>query len=142
MLKTQKIHIVQEFNAPVAALFATLSEHENLNKIFAPAKVVRIKDGDTSRNGVGSVREIRLPLAPATEETNVVYTENELIEYTITSKGGPIKNHYGSMKFFDLGARSRLEYTITFKGRVPVIGLLIKLALQDGIKRGLKKLKF
>jgi hypothetical protein len=34
MLKTQKINIVQEFDAPVDKVFATLSEHENLSKLL------------------------------------------------------------------------------------------------------------
>jgi uncharacterized protein YndB with AHSA1/START domain len=142
MSKLQHINIVQEFDVPVAQLFAKLSEHENLNQIFAPAKVKRLKDGNDSRNGVGSVRQIILPLAPAVEETNTAYVENKLIEYTITSKGGPIKNHYGTMNFIDLGNRSRLEYHIQFAGRLPLVGLLVKLALQDGIQRGLKKMRF
>ncbi len=29
MLKTQKINIVQEFDAPIDKVFAALSEHEN-----------------------------------------------------------------------------------------------------------------
>jgi hypothetical protein len=90
MSKLQHINIVQEFDVPVAQLFAKLSEHE----------------------------------------------------YTITSKGGPIKDHYGTMTFIDLGNRSRLEYHIQFAGRLPLVGLLVKLALQDGIQRGLKKMRF
>jgi hypothetical protein len=47
------------------------------------------------------------------------------------------------MKFTDLGNnRTRLDYTISFKGRVPFIGPIIKAALQNGVSRGLKKLKF
>ena len=141
MLKTQQVHIVQEFDFPVQKLFALLSEHENLSKIFFPAKVTRIKDGTTSRNGAGSARRMSLPLAPSFVETTLVAKENELIEYAITDGISPIKNHYGVMKFYDLGNRSKLDYTIEFKGRLPFIGPIIKAALQDGIQRGLKKLK-
>ena len=136
MLKTQRVHIVQEFHAPVSALYATLSEHQNLNAIFAPAKITRLSNGSDARNGVGSARKMSMPLAPSFVETNTAYRENELIEYKITSGIAPIKEHFGRMQFTDLGNRTRLE------GRVPVVGLLVKLALQDGIARGLKKLKF
>lgn len=142
MLKMQQVNITQEFNAPVEKVFAILSEHENLNKLFAPAKVTRLSDGQDARNGVGSARKLSIPLTPSFVETNLVYRENELIEYAITSGIAPIKAHRGVMKFTDLGNnRSRLDYTISFKGRVPFIGPIIKLALQNGVSRGLKKLK-
>lgn len=142
MLKTQKVHIVQEFDVPVQTLFSTLSEHENLSQIFAPMNITRIQDGKDARNGVGSARKMSLPLAPSFVETNLVYRENELIEYAITKGIAPIKKHRGIMKFTDLGNRSRLDYTIEFKGRLPFIGPIIKLGLENGIKKGLKKLKF
>ncbi len=142
MLKTQRVYVVHEFNAPVAKVFAALSEHENLSQIFAPAKVTRLKDGQGARNGVGSARKLSIPLTPSFVETNQVYVENERIEYAITSGIAPIKEHRGVMKFIDLGNRTRLEYTIEFKGRVPFIGPIVKFALQDGVSRGLKKLKF
>ena len=80
MLKMQQINITQEFNAPVEKVFAILSEHENLNKLFAPAKVTRLSDGQDARNGVGSARKLSIPLTPPFVETNLVYRENELIE--------------------------------------------------------------
>lgn len=142
MLKTQHVKIIQEFNAPVEKVFAILSEHENLSKIFAPAKVTRIANGEDARNGVGSARKMSIPLSPSFVETNLVYQENELIEYAITSGITPIKDHRGVMKFTDLGNnRTRLDYTITFKGRLPFIGPIVKAALQNGVRRGLKKLK-
>jgi uncharacterized protein YndB with AHSA1/START domain len=142
MLNKQRVYVVHEFDAPVAKVFATLSEHENLNQIFAPMKVTRLKDGNGARNGVGSSRTLSLPLTPSFVETNQVYIENERIEYTITSGFAPIKEHRGVMKFIDLGNnRTRLEYTIEFKGKVPFIGPIVKAALQDGVSGGLKKLK-
>ena len=140
MLKTQRVSVVHEFNAPVAKVFAALAEHENLNKIFAPAKVTRLNDGATARNGVGSARKLSIPGTPSFVETTQVYRENELIEYAITAGFAPIKEHRGVMKFTDLGNKTRLDYTIDFKGKVPFIGPLVKLLLTDGIKRGLKKL--
>jgi hypothetical protein len=141
MLKTQKVHVVKEFNAPVAKLFAFLSEHENLSAIFFPAKITRLKDGVDSRNGVGSARKMSIPLSPSFVETNQVVINNELIEYAITEGISPIKEHRGVMKFYDLGDHSKLDYTIEFKGRLPFIGPIVRLALQNGIEQGLKKIK-
>ncbi|XID75391.1 SRPBCC family protein [Alkanindiges sp. WGS2144] len=141
MSKAQKVHIIQDFDFPVAQLFQTLSEHENLRQIFAPVAIKRVQNGQDSRNGVGSARKMSLPLVPSFVETTLVYRENELIEYAITKGITPIKDHYGIMKFINLGERSRLDYTIEFKGRLPFIGTVVKLGLENGIKRGLKKLK-
>ncbi len=42
MLKTQKINIVQEFDAPIDKVFATLSEHENLSKLLPLLKLLAL----------------------------------------------------------------------------------------------------
>ncbi|PWR19213.1 MxaD family protein [Zavarzinia compransoris] len=122
---------------PVAELYALLSEHENLSKVFAPAVVTRLRDGDTVRNGVGSVRRLKMPVGAPFEETVTQAVENELIEYRITS-GSPLKNHLGTMRFSARpGGGSHLDYTIVFEGRVPFIGGLVRLLLDRGIRRGL-----
>ncbi|TDP48854.1 SRPBCC family protein [Zavarzinia compransoris] len=133
----QRISIQQDFRMPVAELYALLSEHENLSKVFAPAVVTRLRDGDTVRNGVGSVRRLKMPVGAPFEETVTQAVENELIEYRITS-GSPLKNHLGTMRFSARpGGGSHLDYTIVFEGRVPFIGGLVRLLLDRGIRRGL-----
>lgn len=136
----QRIEIVQEFPYPVSQLFAYLSVHENLEKIFAPAKIHCIKPGDTERNGVGSVRELRILMAPPFEEMVTAFKENELIEYRIT-RGSPLKNHHGVMRFYPFGAGSRLHYTIVFEGKLPLVAQLIRAALEKAIRHGLQGLR-
>lgn len=139
-MSQQRIEIVQEFSQPVEKLFGYLSEHENLATLFAPARVTRVRNGDTSRNGIGSVRSLRILVAPPFEETVTAFKENELIEYRIT-KGSPLKNHHGVMKFYPFNGGSRLHYTIVFEGRLPVIASLIRPALERAIRQGLKSLR-
>lgn len=137
----QRIEIVQEFPVPVNRLFAHLGEHENLEALFAPARIKRISDGEGARNGVGSAREMRILAGPAFVETVTAYKENELIEYRIT-RGSPLKNHHGVMRFYPtVDGGSRLHYTIVFEGKLPLIGTLIKPVLEMGIRRGLKGLR-
>ncbi|MDP2226374.1 MAG: SRPBCC family protein [Moraxellaceae bacterium] len=136
----QRIEIVQEFPFPVSRLFAHLAEHENLEVLFAPTKIKRISDGHDARNGVGSAREMGIGPGPKFVETVTAYKENELIEYRIT-RGSPLKNHHGVMRFYALGEGSRLHYTIVFEGKLPLVGTLIRLALDSGIRRGLKGLR-
>lgn len=137
----QRIEITKTFPFSVDKLFDFLSDHENLELIFAPAKIQRIKEGKDSPNGVGSTRNMKILIAPAFHETVTRVVPNELIEYTIT-KGSPLKNHKGVMRFSDTGTGgSRLDYTIEFEGKLPLIGPIIKAGLDQGIRRGLNRLK-
>ena len=137
----QRIEISKTFPFSVDKLFDFLSDHENLELIFTPAKIQRIKEGKDSPNGVGSTRNMKILIAPAFHETVTRVVPNELIEYTIT-KGSPLKNHKGVMRFSDTGTGgSRLDYTIEFEGKLPLIGPIIKAGLDQGIRRGLNRLK-
>lgn len=134
----QRVHIQQEFEVPVERAYAYLAEHENLSTVFG-LKVERVKDGDTERNGVGSVRRLSIGGVAPFEETVTQTIPNELIEYRIT-KGGPLRNHLGTMRFSALpNDRSSLDYTIVFGAAVPLLASIVKRGLQSGLKRGLPK---
>lgn len=136
----QRIEIVKEFAFPVERLFAHLGEHENLETIFGLPKIKRISDGKGARNGIGSAREMRILLAPPFVETVTAYKENELIEYRIT-RGSPLKNHQGVMRFYPTASGgSRLHYTIVFEGKFPLVGEIVRVGLDQAIRRGLGKL--
>lgn len=134
------IEIVKDFQIPVERLFAYLGEHENLEAIFAPARIRRLSDGQGARNGVGSAREMRILLAPPFVETVTAYRENELIEYRIT-RGSPLKNHRGVMRFTAIPGGTRLHYTIEFEGKLPLVAEVVKPVLEQAIRRGLNKLR-
>ena len=136
----QRIDIHQDFPISVDNLFAYLGEHENLETIFHPTKIRRLSDGHGARNGVGSAREMRALGGPAFVETVTAYRENELIEYRIT-KGSPLKNHLGVMRFSATPTGSHLHYSIDFEGKLPLIAPLIRAVLERGIRKGLSKIR-
>ena len=138
-MAVQRIEIEKRFPFSVDKLFAHLSEHENLSSLFAPARVSRLRNGDHDRNGVGSVRKLRIPPGPPFEETVTAFEPNALIEYRIT-RGSPLRNHHGCMRFSADDGGSLLHYTITFEGKLPLSGPLIRLLLGNAIRRGLDKL--
>lgn len=138
-MREKSIHITQEFEVPVEQVFGFLGEHENLELIFKPAIVTRVRNGHSSRNGVGSVRKLKLPYSPPFYETVLEYESNRLIVYSIT-KGSVLKDHAGAMEFKEIEGGSRLEYTITFKGRVPFIGDAVRTGLTKSIRAGLRDL--
>src|SRR5579884_3144192 len=136
----QTVHVTQDFPQPVEEVFAYLAEHENLAPVFG-AKISRLNDGtDGTRNGVGSAREMRVGPMPPFVETNVEVIPNELIRYRIT-KGGVLDNHEGVLRFAGRdGGGSRLNWTITFDGKVPGTGALIRAKLTRDVSRALRKL--
>ena len=139
-MKQQRIEIIYDFPQPVEKIFKWIGDHNNLGEIFFPFKVTRIKDGQGDVNGVGSVRKLSaFPLIPV-EETVTAFQPNQLIEYRVTSKLAPIKDHLGVMLFESYNGGTRLRYTITFTGVVPLLGPALKIGLGQGIKRGLAKL--
>ena len=132
-----EVVIEQDFALPVGRVFAHLSEHENLGPLFG-AKVTRVRDGDTQRNGVGSVRRLRVAVLPAFEETVTRLVPDELIEYRIT-RGSPLRGHLGRMVFTARDSGCHLSYTITFGAAVPGLAALVAVALRRNVSRGLQR---
>jgi hypothetical protein len=134
----QRVHVVQDFRQPPAELFAYLAEHENLEPLFG-AKITRLRDGeDGTRNGVGSARALRIGPGPSFVETIVESIPDELIRYRIT-EGSPLRDHEGVMRIIPQGTGSRLDYTVTFDGKLPGIGPLVQIMLRRGITAGLRQ---
>lgn len=131
----QRIEIDHDFTLPVERVYLYLAEHENLAPLFG-AKVARVRDGDTSRNGVGSVRQLRVGVLPPFEETVTEAVPNERIDYRIT-KGSPLRHHRGSMVFSTTGTGSHLHYVIEFGAVVPGLDRLIKPGLERVVRKGL-----
>src|SRR5699024_12485671 len=85
-----KVEVRQNFSCSVEKLFNHLSVHKNLEKVLAPAKIKRIKDGEDVLDGLGSVRKISLTLMHSFDENITLREPNERIEYKIT-RGSPFK---------------------------------------------------
>lgn len=136
-MSQQTIQIVQTFHAPVSEVFATLSDHKTFGKICG-INMTRTVDGEDGANGLGSVREIKIGPLPSFEETITDFTPNDFIEYKIT-KGSPIKNHVGTLKFSEEKGMAVLNYTIVLESKIPFTSGLISAVLKNGISKGLRK---
>jgi len=134
-LKT--INMQQKFNAPVKEVFEVLSDHQKFGKICG-INMQRTKDGDDGANGLGSVRTINVGPLPSFEETITDFVPNVFIQYKIT-KGSPIKNHVGELKFSEENGITTLDYQIQLESKIPFTSSLIKTALENGISKGLGK---
>lgn len=132
------IEINETFNVPRKKVFALFADHQRFGKMLG-APVKRIKDSDQADpNGLGSVRKIGIgPLS--LEETVLNFEPETLIEYAITSMS-PIKNHLGRIRFSDTpDGQTQLNYTITFEDIVPFSGKVVSVALEQGLRRGIKR---
>lgn len=131
----QRIHLEREFALPPNRVYAYLAEHENLGPLFG-ARVTRVRDGDTTRNGVGSVRRLKVGPLPAFDETITSAVPDQRLDYRI-SRGGPLRDHRASLRFVALGPGTRLIYDLEFGAAVPGLALIVKAMLVRSITRGL-----
>lgn len=137
----QKIHFVHDFDASREQVFSFFSQHERLSEIY-PGAFKRIVDSRDpfNVNGIGSVRRItNFPLVLEEEVTR--FNEPSLIEYRLV-EDGLVKDHVGIMHFYELdnGVRTRLDYTIQFRGRLPVTGFIIRNIIESVIRNALRDL--
>ncbi len=137
------IEIDETFDVPPRRkAFAVFADHHRFGKLVGGAPVKRIKDSDQADppNGIGSVRKIGIgPLS--LEETVLGFEPDSLIEYTISSIS-PLRNHLGGrILFSDAGeGRTRIQYSIRFEDIVPFTGKAVQVALEKGLRRGIKRL--
>ena len=132
------IEIQETFDVPRSRVFALFADHQRFGRLLG-APVRRIRDSvQAGPNGIGSVRKIGLgPIG--LEETVLNFEPDTLIEYSISSLS-PIRNHHGRIRFADTpDGRTHLHYTITFEDRIPGTGKLLARALEQGIRRGIRK---
>jgi len=134
----QTVRFEQFFTAPREKVFAWFADHEKFGKVW-PGRTRRLHaSADASEpNGLGSVREIKGG-GSTFEETITAFDPPALIEYQVT-RGGPIKNHIGRMRFTESEGGTTLDYTIEFDPKVPFTGGLIASVLCAAWQRGVQK---
>lgn len=131
------LHVEYDFTKPPARVFAYLSEHENLEPLLG-AKITRLTDGtDGRRNGVGSSRQLKVGPLPPFVETVTEVVPDEKIAYRIT-KGGPLKDHWGTMAFTPTAAGgTHLVYDIHLDSAIPGVAQIVHRMLKRSITKSL-----
>jgi uncharacterized protein YndB with AHSA1/START domain len=138
-MRAHHVHVEHDFAKPPERIFAYLAEHENLAQVFG-AKVTRLRDGeDGQRNGVGSVRQLRIGPLPPFEETVTEFVPAQRIVYRITN-GSPLRDHLGVMELTPSpSGGTRFVYDIRLGAPIPGLALLVRAALTRSITRSLGK---
>lgn len=134
----QSVRFEQFFAAPREPVFAWFSQHENFGQLF-PGRTRRIRASDDPAmpNGLGSVREVRIGLVRL-EETITRYESPSCIEYQVT-RGWPVRNHLGRLRFEEVPGGTLLEYTIEFDSRLPLAGSMVAGSLCASWRRGVQR---
>lgn len=131
------LHVEYDFTKPPDRVFAYLSEHENLEPLLG-ARITRLNDGtDGERNGVGSSRKMKVgPLPPFVETVTEVVPDTKIV-YRIT-KGGPLKDHVGTMAFSPTAAGgTHLVWDIHLDSSIPGVAAIVHRLLQRSITKSL-----
>lgn len=138
MKTEQAVRFEQFFAAPRERVFAWFSQHENLGQLF-PGRTRRIREGrdPAQPNGLDSVREVRVGPVRL-EETITRYDPPSFIEYRVT-RGWPLRNHLGRLRFDEVSGGTRLEYTIEFDSRLPFTGSVVAGSLCRSWRRGVQR---
>jgi uncharacterized protein YndB with AHSA1/START domain len=140
-MRASWVHVKHDFTAPVDAVFAYLSEHENLGAIFPGTKITRLSEGeDGHRNGVGSARDMRIGPGPSFVESVTEFVPGERIVYKITGGITPLRDHVGIQVFSPTPAGgTHLDYRIRIATLLPGLAPVLRRAMQKAISDGLTK---
>jgi len=134
------VEVNEDVSTSREEVFEFLAEHENLGPLLGGANIARVRDGDTERNGVGSVRRVKVGPARPFEETVTRFEPHSLIEYRIT-KGGPLRNHIGIVRLTDAqGGGTNIDYRIRVASHIPGLAPLVRGKLTRDITRSIAKL--
>lgn len=133
------IEIEATLDFPRSRVFALFADHRSFGRLLS-ARARRICDSvQADPNGIGSVR--RIGFGPVSlEETILNFEPDSLIEYRLGSLA-PVRNHHGRIRLHSTAeGRTHLHYTITFEERIPFTGNLLARALEQRIRRGIRKI--
>ncbi|TXL62026.1 SRPBCC family protein [Aeromicrobium terrae] len=139
MAAPQRVHVTHTFRSDPATVFEALAEHENLGPVLG-CKITRVCDGDTSRNGPGTTRRLKIGPLPAFEETVTAAEPNTLIEYKV-SKGTPLTGHWGVQRLTPTAdGGTVLDYRIGFDAKVPGLAPIVGKVLTMQLGKNIGKL--
>jgi uncharacterized protein YndB with AHSA1/START domain len=122
----REVHVSKRFDAPPQRVFAALAEHE----VFLASRTLRcrlLRDGGSTRNGVGAVREVRGDGLLFVEEITA-FDPPRRFDYVIRSlatEAGrtlPLRHELGWMVIAADGNGSRVDWHSRFEVAIPLLG--------------------
>ena len=81
-----------------------------------------------------------LPALLEFEQGIVAFERPHRIDYAIT-RGGPLKNHLGQIRFLKTPEGTRVDYSIQFESKIPLLGYGVAALLKAAYLKGIKKVQ-
>src|SRR3546814_6088125 len=114
-----EVRLHEQINAPIERVFDFLSDHHHFVSLFGARCTVVGEGNDTSQpNGVGSVRRVG-PGPLSFDEQIVVFERPSRIDYAIV-RGGPLKNHLGTIHLSPSGDGRSEEHTSELQSQMRI----------------------
>lgn len=126
-----RVHLTADVAAPPDEVFSFFTDH--FDQLWQ-GKMERVSDGEKKKEplGLGFVRRMHTPAGVLDEEI-VTHERPTLIEYTvINGDEAKIHNHLGRIVFAGNGAGTKVDYTVSFDYRPPILGPAAVTAMKLG----------
>lgn len=117
MPSKHSVRVSIDINAPQAAVWARVSEHEETRNWIPAVKRVTLTRVGEQRNGLGAVRvvEFKQRLWSAIHERIVRFEAPQAFDYVLFKGMPALMSHLGNVRVDDLGDdRSRLTWNVDF----------------------------
>lgn len=124
--------------APVARVWAVLSDHEGMANWGPGMKVTLVRPGTPERNGVGAQRRLQMGPAPAFVEEITAFEPEQRLTYRAVS-GIPLRNYVGDVQLRAVGAGTEIRYTVSADNRIPGAAAVLANGLLFALKRAAKR---
>ncbi len=133
-----QIRIDETLQVSVQQAFAALSDHNGLGRLMG-VPVKRLLDGAADPNGLGSVRQIGLPVL-GIQETVTGFEPQRSIQYRITKGGFPMRNHQGAVHFEPSGTGCRVRWEVDYD-MPPVLGNGVTAVLNKVLRQAVLRVR-
>jgi uncharacterized protein YndB with AHSA1/START domain len=114
----------RRFEAPVDIVWDVLTDHRAYQDWGAAKSVTLDAEGSPDVNGVGAVR--RIAEGPIVLREKVLEFEpKSRFVYTVVS-GPPVRDYRATVTLDDRGATTMVRWTVSFRGKLPLLGHVMK----------------
>ena len=118
------IHI----NAPMAQVFAVISDHERFLRSADGTKTKLLQEGSTERNGLGCLREVKVGQRAWYVEEITGWERPAFFEYTIRKASMPMRHERSRLSFTAADGGTDVQWTSRFSIPIPILGFFLGVA--------------
>ncbi len=127
----------RRFDAPLDIVWDVLTDHRAYQEWGAVKTAELEAEGSPDINGVGSIR--RLSEGPIVIREQVIEFEpKSRFVYTVLS-GPPVRDYRATVTLDARGTSTMVHWNVTFRGKLPLIGLVVKPVVRRVIRTLMRK---